>query len=78
MITPQIIEQEPERLDFYTALMEVVRGERITRLSWENKPCYGLLKDSILTLFIDGEFKQWLVSEGDITGTDWIIYEGEE
>lgn len=61
-------------MDFYTALRSVATGEKIHKLEWENKEFYGFLKAEVLTLHKpDGRDYQWLISAGDLAGTDYII-----
>lgn len=76
VITEPII-QSIKMFDFFDALREVFNGEKITRASWDPEICYGFLKDGILTIFIKGAFRQWVVSEGDMDGTDWVVIPNE-
>lgn len=63
-------------MNFYEALQEVMKNKKIHKLEWEDLQYYGLLKDGILTLHNpDNKFYQWVVSDGDMNGTDWIISE---
>lgn len=71
---PQIRKQVKE-LDFYEALKEVMNGGRITRIEWGDSQIYGVLEGEYLKIFIDGELKNWILSEGDINATDWIVIE---
>ena len=62
------------RLSFYTALKALAKGAKITKLEWENKKVYGLMHNGLVTLRKDdGNLYTWLISDGDISGTDWII-----
>ena len=61
-------------MDFGHALQEVVDEKKITKLEWDNKEFYGILKDGNLMLHKpDGKLYHWIVSDGDILGTDWIV-----
>ena len=61
-------------MDFPTALREVIKGKKIARISWNNPQLYVLLKDAFLMhRKADGVFDRLLVSEGDMTGEDWVI-----
>lgn len=62
-----------DQLPFLDALTEVINGKKITRLEWNNIDTYGILKDSILEIHINNEFKAWTVSEGDMIATDWVV-----
>lgn len=57
--------------DFPTAIKKVIDGNKIRRTSWPVGE-YGLLKDGFLMIIKDGEHR-WLVNDGDMTGTDWVV-----
>ena len=62
-------------MDFADAMREVIKGKKITRLSWANGD-YCLLKDEWLTIFTKGDFHTWTISSGDMIDTqDWVIVE---
>jgi len=62
-----------ETMDFPNAIKEVINGKKIHKLEWEDKQSFGILKDGTLKLHKpDGKFYQWIVSEGDLVGIDWI------
>lgn len=61
--------------DFPKAIQAIIDGKRITKEEWGNPDDYGILKDGFLMLHRDGKWFRWLVSDGDLTGTDWIIME---
>ncbi len=61
-------------MDFFNALKEIVQDKKITRVEWGDKKYFGELKDGILQLHKpDGKYYPWIISEGDMMGTDWII-----
>jgi len=61
-------------LDFPSAIKKVIEGNKIYRLEWKNEEFYGMLKDSHLKLHKpDGKFYDWILNDGDLKGTDWII-----
>ncbi len=63
-----------ELLDFPEAIIVVTAGGKIHKKEWDNKEFYGLLKDARLTLHKpDGKFYDWVPSEGDLFGQDWIV-----
>ena len=63
-----------KELDFPKAVVEVTKGSKIHRLEWGDKENYCILKDGILQLHKpEGTFHQWIISDGDLLGTDWII-----
>jgi len=61
-------------MDFPSAMREVITGKKITKIEWDNKSIYGELKDGFLMLRKkDGKYYQWIISEADMVGDDWII-----
>ena len=61
-------------LDFYEALKAVMDNKKIFREEWEDKEYYGFMHDGKLCLHKpDGNTHQWIISDGDMTGTDWIV-----
>jgi hypothetical protein len=74
---PQKITVKPTELkllDFYDALRAMVDGKMATREEWDNKTIYGVLNESRLRLHKeDGKLYEWIINDGDILGTDWII-----
>ena len=60
---------------FPQAIAAVIDGKRITKEEWGNPDDYGMLKDRRLMLHRDGKWYNWLVSDGDLTGLDWLIME---
>ena len=59
-------------MDFPDAIGEIMNGNKVTRLLWENSD-HCLLKDGWLTIFTKGKYHKWLVNDGDLEGQDWII-----
>lgn len=60
-------------LTFPQALNKVIDGKTITRVEWEDKEEYGLLRNSFLEIHTKGKFHQWIVSEGDLIAIDWYV-----
>lgn len=71
-MSPLPEEEVKDQLSFPDAIREVLNGRSITRTSWANQD-YCLLKDGWLTLYINGEFRQWLVNDGDLNAIDWVV-----
>lgn len=69
-------QDEKIRMEFCEALRYVITGNKITKLEWENEEYYGLMSNGQLTLHKpDGKLYQWIVSDGDIAGEDWVVLE---
>ncbi len=61
-------------IDFPNAIREVIAGKKIHKLEWEDKEYYGFLNSDKLSLHKpDGKNYQWIISDGDLYGTDWIV-----
>lgn len=61
-------------MDFPTAISEIMVGKKVTKKEWQNPNVYGELKDGYLMLHkADNKYYQWIISEGDIVGTDYQI-----
>lgn len=72
--SPLPTKKPEERVNFFTALEAVVNGKHITKVEWENTDIYGFLDVDILKLHKeDGKNYNWIVSEGDLIGSDWIV-----
>lgn len=60
-------------MDFPSAMEEIIKGNRITRVAWNDVNEYGILADGWLTIHTKGEFHVWKVNDGDLTAQDWKI-----
>jgi len=63
------------QMTFYEALQQVANGVRVTRVSWNDDQCYAQLHEDLLYLKEQrtGKFSIWGISEGDMSGTDYIV-----
>lgn len=65
-----------KKMDFMQAIKAVIDGKKICRTEWKTKEHYGFLNEHFLSLHKpDGKNYQWIVSDGDLFGTDWTIME---
>ena len=62
-----------KNLTFFQALEAVTLGARITKIEWQDETCYGLLRAGRLALHKSDGFHDWIISDGDLQGTDWIV-----
>lgn len=73
-ISPVPYTYKPQvEMAFPDAIREILNGNHVTRLSWNDKDSYGLLKDGFLSIKVNGGFHQWLVNDGDMEGNDWVV-----
>lgn len=55
----------------------LIGGGKIRRVEWNDADEYCLLKDSYLMIHRGGKFHTWIVSEGDLLASDWVIVKHE-
>lgn len=67
-------------MTFPDAIKQVIKGKKITRIEWKDAGHYGVLKNEVLCLFRDGKngdtFYSWIINDGDLFATDWVVVEG--
>lgn len=73
MPTPSRLTEPIAEMDFFDALRRVAHGERIRRLGWGNRDCVFLYAERLHLRVMDGTLHQLLVSQGDMTATDWVV-----
>ena len=72
--TPPTTPETSQQLNFNEAIAELLAGKSITKLEWDDKQYYGTLADNRLRLHKpDGQLYDWILSEGDMKGTDYIV-----
>lgn len=78
MPSPVMSEVKPsksiDQIDFPDGMREILAGRKITRQSWANDD-YAYLDHNrgFLMLKRDAGLFQWLVNDGDMQATDWVI-----
>lgn len=61
-------------MDFPEAIREVINGGRITKREWNNHQIYGsLVGDRLKINMADGSMHDWILSDGDLLGEDWML-----
>ena len=58
---------------FDVAIKAIMGGAKVRRAEWEDVQEYCLLKESFLMIHRNDKFHTWIVSEGDMLATDWVI-----
>lgn len=66
------------RIDFYQALKAMARGAKVTKAEWKDPAILGWLEGTLKLRLADGSVVNWIVSDGDIFGLDWVIWEEPE
>lgn len=64
-----------KEMNFGEAMQAIVKGKNITKKEWKDKKWYAYLyKKEMIVVLSDpyGALHSWTISEGDITGTDYI------
>jgi DNA polymerase III sliding clamp (beta) subunit (PCNA family) len=63
-----------EAKTFSNIIKELLDGAKIHKLEWKDKEFYGFMKDGKLTLHKpDGKDYDWILNDGDLSGSDYII-----
>lgn len=62
-----------QTLHFLDALKQVIDGKRITKFEWADQHIYGVLADGRLRIMLKDGLKDWILSDGDLNGNDWIV-----
>jgi len=63
------------KMNFGEAMQLIAKGKKVTKEEWKNKNWFAFLykEDSTIALSDpDGEVHSWIISEGDIIGTDYV------
>lgn len=68
------ITNSPTTMNFSEAVKKIIENHKIHKLEWKDKKYYGFLNNEILCLHKpDGNNHKWILSEGDLSGTDYVI-----
>ena len=60
-------------MTFPSAIKEIINGKQVSKLEWKDKQIFGELKDGRLKLNKFGCLHDWIISEGDLLGEDWVV-----
>ncbi len=60
-------------MSFPDAMKLLCSGQKIRRSEWADETEHGLLKDSFVMIFRNGKHHTWILSEGDVLATDWVV-----
>jgi len=60
-------------MDFPEAMRAVIQGERISKREWSSLRIYGELRQGYLMLHKENGWHRWILSDGDLVGTDWFV-----
>lgn len=70
----KLVDNVTKTINFFEALKEISAGKKITKLEWGNIGIYGELADGLVKIKLaDGLLHDWIISETDLTGTDYIV-----
>jgi hypothetical protein len=69
----EVKDEDVEKLMTFPQAMEaVIEGKRITKEEWDSEEVWGEMKEGFLIIHRDGKDHQWIISEGDLTGDDYV------
>ena len=60
-------------MTFTEAIIELLDGNTIRRLEWDDKKEKAYIKDGFLMIFRKGKEARWTLHEADMIATDWIV-----
>ena len=61
-------------VDFGDAIRAITKGYKISKLEWDDPNIYGILHEGHLRIKLrDEELHDWIITDGDLFGTDWVI-----
>jgi hypothetical protein len=68
--------KQVKTLSFPEAIAAVIDGKKVTKLEWNDASIYGFLGiDGYLKINLPAKLDNWLLRDGDLNGTDYIIVE---
>lgn len=73
-VTRSPARKSPSNSDFNAALRAMISGYDVTKEEWDDPSVYCSLRDEKLMIHIDNEWHDWIISEGDLVGNDWVIH----
>lgn len=76
MPSPTAQTKQLANLNFYDALMHLQQGKKVTKAEWADTNYYGFMDGDIVKLHkTDGSIHNWILSNSDLIGTDWLVLE---
>ena len=73
MVNQSPLPTKPSEMNFTSAIKELLSGKKIHKLEWKDKAYYAVLENAILKLHKpDGKLHDFILSEGDLVGEDYI------
>ena len=72
-VKDEIKKETTNTLDFPAAMKEIIVGKKITKQEWDNVNTYCMLHEGILKLYKENKPYQWIINDGDLLGTDWVV-----
>ena len=72
--SPVITKKENIIIDFPSAIKEVMKGNKLTKLEWGDSTIIMLLENNYLSIkYGDKPSTPLIVSDGDLYGEDWVV-----
>lgn len=64
-----------QTFSFAEVIPFLLEGKKIHKLEWEDKNIWGEITSTFLCLHkADGKYHSWILNDGDLAGTDWIVF----
>ena len=61
------------QMSFPDAMKEVIKGNRVTKLEWNDEGTYLYLQGHLRIRFSDDRDTDLIISDGDMIGLDWVV-----
>lgn len=68
----ELDEPTVETMTFPQAIEAMTNGDAVTKLEWNDPEIFCLLKSGRLTIHNEKGFHDWIISDGDMAGNDWV------
>ena len=67
--------KETKTMSFPEAMKYIIKGKKVTKLEWANPDYYVFCQETLKLHKPHEGFFDWIVSKGDMAGTDWVVLE---
>jgi hypothetical protein len=72
-MTSPVLTNDTVLLNFPDAIREVLNGQKLTRVVWDDPDAYIFMQGEFLSIHTNGTDHQLIVSLGDMEGIDWYV-----
>ena len=73
LIPRRVETQNQQTMSFAAAMNEVLRGEKVRRISWPDQDVHIFLRSDVYHIHNEKGDHRFLLSPGDVLGDDWVV-----